>query len=57
MPKLHIIYDPHDIIVPNPMAEKQMGCKVAIMSIPADLKAIDIYHQAKKLAELLLEQL
>ena len=57
MPKLHIIYDPNDKIIMDPGAMEIFGHKAAILSVPKDLKSIDIYHLAKRLAELLLEQL
>jgi hypothetical protein len=57
MPKIHVIYDPGDHIITDPNAEKVFGHKVAVLSVPKDLESIDIYHLAKRLAELLLEQL
>jgi hypothetical protein len=57
MPKLHVVYDPKDRVIMNPEIEKQIECKSAYLSIPDDLDSIDIYNLAKRLAELLLEQL
>lgn len=57
MPKIHVIYDPQDKVVAMPEAAVQFGFKVAALSVPEDIKSIDIYHLAKRLAELLLEQL
>ncbi len=58
MPKLHVIYDPKDSITAMPgELQNQLGIKVAILSVPADLKSIDMYHLARRLAELLVEQL
>jgi hypothetical protein len=57
MPKLHIVYDPQDRIAMDPAAAKTYGHKVAVLDVPDDLTSIDIYHLAKRLAELLLEQL
>jgi hypothetical protein len=57
MPKIHVLYDPQDKVVTMPEAEKMFGFKVAVLSVPDDLTSIDIYHLAKRLAELLLEQL
>ncbi len=57
MPKLHVIYDPQDKVVTMPEAEQRFGFKVAVLSVPDNLDDIDIYHLAKRLAELLLEQL
>ena len=57
MAKIHIVWDPNETIVMDPNAEKQFGHKVALLSVPNDLKTMDIYHLAKRLAELLLERL
>lgn len=57
MPKLHVVYDPKDSIAMDPHAMQVYGHKVAVLSVPEDLESIDIYHLAKRLAELLLEQL
>ena len=57
MPKLHVIFDPNDNIILPPDAQKQFGHKVAVLSIPEDIKSVDIYNLARRLAELLLEQL
>jgi len=57
MPKLHVVYDPKDTIVMDPSAAERFGHKVAMLSVPADVKSVDIYNLAKRLAELLLEQL
>lgn len=57
MPKLHVIYDPKDAISALPGdLQKNLGIKVAILSIPEDVKSVDIYNLARRLAELLLEQ-
>lgn len=58
MPSLHIIFDPNDKIMPIPDAHaKAMGFEACKMPIPANLGSVDIYNVAKKLAELMLEQL
>jgi hypothetical protein len=58
MPKLHVIYDPQDKIVTNHGdAQTQFGFKVAMLDVPADIKSVDIYNLAKRLAELLVETL
>jgi hypothetical protein len=57
MPKLHVIYDPQDKVVTIPEAEYKFGFKTAQLSVPADLKSVDIYNLARRLAELLVEQL
>lgn len=57
MAKLHVVYDPKDNIMMDPEAAKRFGHKVAMLSIPDDLEYVDVYHLARRLAELLLEQL
>lgn len=57
MPTLHVVYDPQDRIVMDPEAAKQFGHKVAALSVPEDVRSIDIYNLARRLAELLLETL
>jgi hypothetical protein len=57
MPKLHVIYDPQDKVTHLPETEKMFGFKVAQLSVPDDLSTIDIYNLARRLAELLVEQL
>ena len=57
MPKLHVVYDPKDIIAMDPQACVKYGHKVAVLDVPADIRSVDIYHLARRLAELLLEQL
>jgi hypothetical protein len=57
MPALHVIYDPTDRLQVH--HETKDGCKlkVAALSVPANLDDVDIYNLAKRLAELLLEQI
>ena len=57
MPKVHVIYDPQDKVVTPVDMQNAFGFKVAMLSVPADIKSIDIYHLAKRLAEMLLETL
>ena len=58
MPKLIVIYDPIDRIQgPNTDWARDMGIKDASLSLPEGLENKDIYSLARKLAELLLEQL
>jgi hypothetical protein len=57
MPKIHVVYDPNDKIITSPEAEQMFGHKVAVLSIPEDLSSVDIYNLARRVAELLLEQL
>jgi len=59
MPKLHIIYDPGDRIITQPVDQdmyRKFDIKVAELSV-ADMDKEDIYALARKLAEMLLEQL
>ena len=57
MSSLLIIYDADDKVTGfSPEARKQLGIKEARLSIPQDLDGKDIYAIARKLAELLLEQ-
>jgi hypothetical protein len=57
MPKLHVLYDPNDRVQHSPEALKHFEIKVATLSTPKDLGSVDIYNLARRLAELLLEQL
>jgi len=57
MPKLHIIYDPHDKISSNSDMDKQFDLKVATLSLMDDLSDDDIAQYAHKLMLLLLRQL
>jgi hypothetical protein len=57
MPKLHVIYDPQDKVVSMPEAEQRFGFKVAVLTVPEDIRSVDIYHLARRLAEMLLETL
>lgn len=56
MTTLHVVYDPTDRLRIDPPALGQ-GVKVASVPIANDLEGQDIYHVARRLAELLLEQL
>lgn len=57
MATLHVVYDPNDKIVMDPEAAKRYGHKVATLSVPDDVRSVDIYNLAKRLAEMLLETL
>ncbi len=58
MARLMVIYDPNDRISGLPPDTlKHLGVKEAVLSIPEDLEGNDIYALARKLSELLLEQL
>lgn len=58
MPKLMVIYDPRDVISGLPLElRREKGIKEATLSVSEDLKGSDIYALARKLSEMLLEQL
>lgn len=57
MAKLHVIFDPNDKVMMMPDANAAFGFKFAVLDIPKDVKSVDIYNLARRLAELLLEQL
>jgi hypothetical protein len=57
MPKLMVVFDPNDRIDSKSDELKRFGIKEASLSIPEGLDGKDIYQIARKLAELLLEQL
>ena len=59
MPKLMVIYDPTDKLGIRIDAEykRLSGIKEAALSIKGNMEDRDIYTLARKLAELLLEQL
>lgn len=54
MARLHIIYDP---LEPGLITRLPPTVKAAVLPIPDDLAGRDIYEIARKLAELLLEQI
>jgi hypothetical protein len=57
MAKLVILYDKRGRINFNPEDLINYECKQAILSLADDLENKDIYDIARKLAEMLLEQL
>ena len=57
MSKLVILYDPNEKVAFVPEQLEAYNLRQAILSIPDNLENNDIYAIAKKLAELLLEQL
>ena len=57
MPKLTVIYDPMDRLGPFPTEYRDEGIMEAALSIKGNMEDRDIYTLARKLAELLLEQL
>jgi hypothetical protein len=60
MASLHILYDPGNYVTfaGDEMAHvAEMGVKLARLPVSEDLAKEDIYTLARKLAELLLEQL
>lgn len=56
MPRLLVAYDPSGRLEMPGSFERQ-GLRHAVLDLPAGLENIDIYAQAKKLTELLLENL
>ncbi len=56
MGNLHIIYDPTGMLEGCSTTTKSIGVRVAILPISYS-DPIDIYEVARKLAEMLLEQL
>jgi len=57
MARLLIAYDPDERITLCPPEYKRGRIKEAVLDISNDIEASDIYTLARKLAELLLEQL
>ena len=58
MPRLLIMYDPHDHIHPTHYETKKvLELSEAYLDIAEGLEDKDIYNIARKLAEMLLEQL
>jgi hypothetical protein len=58
VPKLMVIYDPTDRLSGLPAEErKRWSVQEATLSLPEGLEGKDIYALARKLAELLLEQI
>ena len=60
MPSIHVIYDPFDLVKFGPddaEVRQHMGIEMAKLSVPENLENVDIYNVAKKLCELLLENL
>lgn len=60
MARLHIIYDPDDRIITQPVDQdmySKFDIKTATLSIKDDLHSHDIYSLARRLSEMLLEQL
>ena len=55
MANLLVTYDPYGRTIGHPRAE-EAGLKQAILSLPDGLEGQDICEVARKLAELLLEQ-
>lgn len=57
MARLHVLFDPNDKVMNNPEIEKALGIKSAVLTVPQEVRSVDIYNLAKKLAEMLLETL
>lgn len=59
MPKIIIVYDPTGIMVPVDMkwVPEHRRPRHAVLDLADDMKGRDIYEIARKLAEMLLEQL
>ena len=57
MARLHVLFDPNDKVLNNPEIEKALGIKSAVLTVPEEVRSVDIYNLAKKLAEMLLETL
>jgi hypothetical protein len=57
MARLLIIYDPDERVTCCPPEYKRGNLKEAVLDISNDIESQDIYNLARKLAELLLEQL
>jgi len=55
MARLHVIYDPSDRV--ESILPPEIGAKVAQVSLADGLEGRDIYEVARRLAELLLEQI
>ena len=57
MAKLHIVYDPSDRLeTSHPEMEKQLGLKVANLSLSGNLTNDELIEYARNLAIMLLEQ-
>ena len=56
MALLHILYDARELVVLAPEM-KSAGIRHAVLPVPDKLEGRDIYEVARKLAELLLEQI
>lgn len=57
MASLHIVFDPNDRISNDPGRDRDTGIRSARLAIAEDLSDVDIYNVAKKLGEMLLEQI
>jgi hypothetical protein len=57
--RLHVIFDPDDILTSPGVSGDHYppNLKAAVLSLAADPSEVDIYEVARKLAELLLEQI
>lgn len=58
MPRLLVTYDPHDRIHPShPEIKRSLEISEGYLDLAEGLEDKDIYNIARKLAEMLLEQL
>jgi hypothetical protein len=57
MATIHVMFDPQNHTFADLETFERRGGKSARLSIPNDLGGVDIYNVARKLAELLLEQI
>lgn len=57
MARLLVVYDPDERVTVCPPEYKRGRIKEAVLDIHDDIENTDIYNLARKLAEMLLEQL
>lgn len=58
MPKLHVIYDPHDRVeVPDPEVLKSLKLRIAVLSLSDDQDPNHIATRALEVAHILLKEL
>lgn len=57
MAKLHVIYDPRDLITHKPEWDKKFGIKQASLSISDNLSNDEIEEYGKQLMAMLLENI
>lgn len=57
MARLLVAYDPTGRLDPAPETVRELRLRQAMLDLPDNLDSTDIYALARKLAEMLLEQL